>query len=130
PHDSSSLPQTTLLRCDSSVPHPQDGPQPPPTGDPSENSHLSWDFSSKSSLPHPNRPRPMSKQGEPWGFLVRKKFLNRACGGGPRPLCGLFAFIKRVLCLPFAKVPGLVKREAAFVRVVAWSRHGSPHVSQ
>src|SRR5690606_1409530 len=32
PHDSSSLPQTTLLRCDSSVPHPQDGPQPPPTG--------------------------------------------------------------------------------------------------
>src|SRR5690606_35477795 len=52
PRDSSSLPQTTLFRCDPSVPHPQDGPQPPPTGDPSENSHLSWDFSSKSSLPH------------------------------------------------------------------------------
>src|SRR5690606_13096470 len=61
---------------------------------------------------------PMSKQGETWGFLVRKKFLNRACGGGPRPLCGLFAIIKRVLCLPFAKVPGLVKREAAIVHAL------------
>src|SRR5690606_24006882 len=89
---------------------------PLPPRDPPDHARLSWDFSSKSSLPHPNRPRPMSKPGEPWGFLVRKKFLNRACGGGPRPLCGLFAIIKRVLCLPFAKVPGLVKREAAIVR--------------
>src|SRR5690606_39846969 len=30
--------QTALLRCDSSVPYPQDGPQPPPTGGPSANS--------------------------------------------------------------------------------------------
>src|SRR5690606_19055026 len=89
---------------------------PLPRGHPPQHSPSSWPLSSKSSLPHPNRPRPMSKQGEPWGFLVRKKFLNRACGGGPRPLCGLFAIIKRVLCLPFAKVPGLVKREAAIVR--------------